>query len=93
RTYSVSGQIFFVSVDDFLAKFDFHEELEKVTLNFFNAHIWDQSAVAAVDQVVINFRRNGAEVEILGLNEASATLIENLSTYDNPDALDKIAGH
>jgi SulP family sulfate permease len=93
RTYSVSGQIFFVSVDDFLAKFDFHEELEKVTLSFFSAHIWDQSAVAAVDQVVINFRRNGAEVEILGLNEASATLVEKLSTYNNSDALDKIAGH
>lgn len=93
RTYSVSGQIFFVSVDDFLSNFDFHEELEKVTLSFFNAHIWDQSAVAAIDQVVINFRRTGADVEILGLNEASATLVERLAMHNDPDALKKMAGH
>ncbi|WP_026072963.1 SulP family inorganic anion transporter [Nodosilinea nodulosa] len=93
RTYSISGQIFFVSVDDFLGKFNFHEELEKVTLDFINAHIWDQAAVAAIDQVVINFRRTGADVELLGLNEASATLIEKLAIHNDPNALEKMPGH
>lgn len=93
RTYSVAGQIFFVSVDDFLENFDFHEELEKVTLDFSHAHIWDQSAVGAIDQVVIKFRRSGADVELLGLNEASATLVEKLAIHNDPDALKKMASH
>ncbi|MGB3310616.1 MAG: SulP family inorganic anion transporter [Nodosilinea sp.] len=93
RTYGISGQIFFVSADDFMGKFDFHEELEKVTLNFINAHVWDQSAVVAIDQVVLNFRRTGADVEILGLNEASATLVERLAMHNDPDALEKMTGH
>ncbi|VXD19445.1 putative sulfate transporter [Planktothrix serta PCC 8927] len=93
RTYKIAGQIFFVSVDDFLANFDFHEELEKVTLDFSYAHIWDQSAVAAIDQVVIKFRRAGADVELVGLNEASATLIEKLGIHNQPDATEKMPGH
>ncbi|MBD2037706.1 SulP family inorganic anion transporter [Leptolyngbya sp. FACHB-321] len=76
RTYSVAGQIFFVWVDDLLENFDFHEALEKVTLNFSHAHLWDQSAVAAINQVVLKFRQSGAAVELLGLNPASATLVD-----------------
>ncbi|MGL4500408.1 MAG: STAS domain-containing protein, partial [Planktothrix sp.] len=93
RTYKIAGQIFFVSVDDFLTYFDFEEELEKVTLDFSYAHIWDQSAVAVIDQVVIKFRRAGADVELVGLNEASATLIEKLGMHNQPDALEKMPGH
>lgn len=93
RTYRVAGQIFFVSVDDFLESFDFHEELEKVTLDLSHAHIWDQSAIAAIDQIVLKFRRTGAEVELVGLNEASSTLVAKLAMHNNPDALEKMAGH
>jgi SulP family sulfate permease len=93
RTYSVAGQIFFVSVDDFLENFDFYEELEKVTVDLTHAHIWDQSAVAAIDQVVLKFRRTGADVQLLGMNEASATLIERLAIHNDPDALEKMNSH
>ncbi|MEM9155851.1 MAG: SulP family inorganic anion transporter, partial [Cyanobacteria bacterium P01_F01_bin.33] len=93
RTYRVSGQIFFVAIDDMLEKFDFYEELEKVTLDFSQAHIWDQAAVSAIDQIVIKFRRVGAEVELVGLNEASAALVESLAVHNDPDALEKMAGH
>ncbi|OIP68466.1 MAG: sodium-independent anion transporter [Oscillatoriales cyanobacterium CG2_30_44_21] len=79
RTYSVAGQIFFVSVDDLLEKFDFQEIVEKVTIDLTNAHLWDQAAVVAIDQIVLKFRRNGADVELLGMNQASATLVERLS--------------
>lgn len=93
KTYSVAGQLFFVSVDDFLEAFDFSEELELVVIDLTHAHIWDQSAVNAIDKVVIKFRRNGAEVELVGLNEASATLLERLAIHNNPNALDQNAGH
>lgn len=93
RTYSVGGQLFFVSVDDFLDAFDFNEELEFVLIDLTHAHIWDQAAVGAIDKVVIKFRRNGAEVELVGLNEASATLLDRLAVHNDPDALESLSNH
>ena len=83
RTYHVSGQIFFVSVDEFLNQFDFTELVDLVTINLTYAHLWDQGAVVAIDKVVLKFRRNGVQVELIGLNEASTTLLQKLATYDN----------
>jgi len=93
RTYSVAGQLFFVSVDDFLAGFNFNEEVDFVLIDLTHAHIWDQAAVAAIDKVVIKFRRNGAEVQLIGLNEASATLLERLAVHNRPDALESLSSH
>ena len=32
-------------------------------------------------------------VEILGLNEASATLIDRFAVHDKPEAIDSLMGH
>ena len=93
RIYSVNGQIFFVSVENFLNAFDFRENLEKVTINLTHAHLWDQSAVDAVDKMVLRFRKRGVKVELIGLNDASATLLDRLATHDKPDALENMANH
>jgi len=93
RTYSVAGQLFFVSVDDFLDAFNFNEELEFVLIDLTHAHIWDQSAVGAIDKVVIKFRRSGAEVELIGLNEASATLLDKLAVHNRPNTLESSSSH
>jgi SulP family sulfate permease len=85
--------LFFLSVDDFLAAFDFQEDLERVKIDLTHAHIWDQAAVAAIDKVVIKFRRHGAEVNLVGLNEASATLLNKLAVHNKSEALDKLASH
>lgn len=87
RIYSVSGQIFFVSVNHFLKTFDFQEDLESVKIDLTHAHLWDQSAIAVIDKVVLNFRRKGVEVDLVGLNKASATLIDKLAIHDKADAL------
>jgi len=42
---------------------------------------------------VIKFRLTGVDVELLGLNEASAYLVEKLAVHNNPNALEKMAGH
>ncbi|WP_180897845.1 SulP family inorganic anion transporter [Martelella soudanensis] len=89
RTYHVEGQLFFASVEDFNAAFDFHEVLETVVIDLTRAHIWDISSVAALDMVVMKFRREGAEVEVIGLNEASATIVDRLAVHDKPDALEE----
>ena len=93
RTYNVTGQVFFSSADKFVAAFDFKEALNKVTIDLSKAHFWDITAVAALDKVVIKFRREGTEVEVLGLNAASATIVDRFGVHDKPDAIDKIMGH
>lgn len=93
RTYLVQGQVFFASADDFMAAFDFKEVLEKVTINVSEAHIWDISSVSALDTVVLKFRREGADVDIIGLNKASETLVDRLAIHDKPDALDRLISH
>jgi SulP family sulfate permease len=93
RVYNVAGQIFFVSASDFLKAFDFKEDLEFVKIDLTHAHLWDQSAIAIIDKVVLNFRRNGVEVNLVGLNQASATLIDKLAIHDKPEALQNLAEH
>lgn len=93
RTYIVEGQVFFASADDFQASFDFKEALDRVIIDVSRAHIWDISSVAAIDAVVLKFRREGAEVEIIGLNKASETIIDKLAIHDKPDTLDRLVSH
>ena len=93
RTYIVEGQLFFASAGDFMTAFDFKEALEKVTIDVSRAHIWDISSVAALDSVILKFRREGAEVETVGLNQASETIVDKLAIHDEPDALERLIGH
>ena len=80
RIYKVAGQIFFLSKEEFLKSFNFRELVDRVTIDLTQAHLWDQGSVETVDKVVSKFRRNGAEVELIGLNQASATLFNRLAT-------------
>jgi len=93
RTYLVEGQLFFASTEDFSAALDFKEALERVTIDLSRAHIWDISSVTALDMVVLKFRREGAEVEIIGLNTASETIVDKLGVHDKPGALERLMGH
>ena len=93
RSYTVTGQLFFASADAFVKEFDFKEVLPKVRIDVTHAHFWDLTAVASLDKVVMKFRREGTEVEILGLNEASATLVDRLGVHDKPDALERLLAH
>ncbi len=93
RTYVVEGQVFFASAEDFTAAFDFKEALDEVTIDVSRAHIWDISSVAALDMIVLKFRREGAKVRIVGLNKASETLVDRLALHDKPDALERLMGH
>ncbi len=93
RRYEVAGQVFFGSADKFAAAFDFKEALGKVTIDVTRAHFWDLTAVAALDKVVMKFRREGAAVEVLGLNQASATIVERFGVHDKPEVVDKPISH
>ena len=93
RVYKIKGQLFFASAPDFTAAFDFHEVLERVVIDVTHAHIWDISSVQALDMVVVKVRRDGAEVEIIGMNNASETIVDKLAIHDKPDAIERLMGH
>ena len=78
-TYRVTGQVFFASADAFLESFDTGAAGGfAVAIDVAGAHLWDVTAVAALDKAAARFRAAGATVEVVGLNRASATLVERL---------------
>jgi SulP family sulfate permease len=93
RTYEVRGQVFFASADEFVSSFDFKESLEKVVIDVSHAHFWDLTSVNALDRVVLKLRSAGTVVEILGMNEASATIVLKLGQSDKPDAVERMLEH
>lgn len=93
RQYQVVGQVFFTSAEQFVAAFDFKDAVEKVSIDLSRAHFWDITAISSLDKVVIKFRREGTEVELIGLNEASATLVDKFGVHNRPDAVEKLMGH
>lgn len=86
RTYVVAGEVFFASADQFAGSFDFREVVDRVVIDVSRAHFWDISAVAMLDKVVLKFRREGTEVELRGMNEASSTLVDRFANYDKEGA-------
>ncbi len=93
RTYRVEGQLFYGSVEDFMDAFDFKEAPERVVIDVSRAHIWDISSVQALDMAILKFRRDGAEVEVVGMNDATETLVDRLAIHDKPGAMDKLTAH
>ncbi|OLT29390.1 sodium-independent anion transporter [Nocardiopsis sp. CNR-923] len=80
RVYTVHGELFFASTNQLVGRFDYAEEdLTRVVVDMSEAHVWDSSAVAALDHVAEHFRRHGVEVEITGLNQPSQRLHKELT--------------
>ncbi|MBP0447075.1 SulP family inorganic anion transporter [Roseomonas sp. SSH11] len=86
RTYGVTGQIFFATASAFHDAFDFREGVGRVVIDLTAAHFWDITAIGALDRVVLKLRHHGVEVEVSGLNAASATMIERLGTHHREGA-------
>tara|TARA_R110002049_G_scaffold85550_5_gene217452 strand:+ start:7566 stop:9053 length:1488 start_codon:yes stop_codon:yes gene_type:complete len=94
RVYQVAGQVFFASSEQFIESFDFKEVVDKVVIDLTHAHFWDITAVSSLDKVVIRFRREGADVEIIGMSEATETIVDKFGVHNDPDEVEKLmAGH
>ncbi|RMR17102.1 Sulfate transporter/antisigma-factor antagonist STAS:sulfate transporter [Pseudomonas amygdali pv. ulmi] len=93
RTYYVTGQVFFASAERFMASFDLRENVETLAIDLREAHFWDITAVAALDKVVLKLRRAGISVDVVGMNRATATLVDRFGVHDKPDAIDSLMGH
>jgi SulP family sulfate permease len=93
RTYRFSGQVFFASTELFTDAFDFKEVLDRVVIDMSDAHFWDISAIAILDQAVLKFRREGTSVEVVGMNEPSANMVGRFATHDAADTTQRPADH
>lgn len=80
--FKVDGQLFFASTEDFIASFDFSVENEDIIIDFSNARIWDDSAVGAVDKVVMKYREKNNRVTIKDLDTSSQKLLNELAVYN-----------
>ena len=73
---------------------DFYNNgVDKVRIDVSRAHFWDITAVSSLDKVVLKFRREGTEVEVVGLDEASATMVDKFGVHDKDGADDVLMGH
>ena len=93
RTYQVTGQVFFASSQNFFNQFDFLEPVERVIIDLQHAHFWDITAVAALDKVVFKWRKQGVLVEVIGLNEASATIVDRFGEHHKTDKVQDVLNH
>jgi sulfate permease, SulP family len=90
-TYFVSGQVFFASSNSLTDAFDYQDVAKHVTIDVSDAHFWDITAIGALDDIVLKLRRHGSDVDVVGLNEASATMVERFGTHHKPNAGQKMA--
>ncbi|MFA4912291.1 MAG: SulP family inorganic anion transporter [Burkholderiaceae bacterium] len=86
QTYRVRGQLFFASAQRFGEAFDVRDSAQRIIIDLTAAHFWDISAVGALDKAVLKMRKSGASVQIIGLNEASADIVDRFSTRDDAPA-------
>jgi SulP family sulfate permease len=82
RVHTVRGQLFFVSSIDFRQGFELHEHPGRVTINMAEAHIWDQSGVTALDQVVSQLKLGGSAVEVQHRNRESTNLCARIGVAE-----------
>ncbi len=80
-TYVVTGQVFFASASGLVDAIDYQALPPEVRIDVSGAHFWDVSAISALDDIVLKLRRHHAAVEIVGLNQASASMVERFATH------------
>lgn len=90
RSYNIFGQVFFASADRFANAFDYREVIDHVRIDVSRAHFWDITAISSLDKVVLKFRREGTTVEVIGLNEASATMVDRFAMHDKAEVEDDL---
>ncbi|MBX0357246.1 SulP family inorganic anion transporter [Halobacillus sp. Nhm2S1] len=84
--YHVSGQVFFASTDSLIKHFDYDVKTSHVVIDFTHSHVWDDSAVAAIDKLVTKYEERDINVEIVGLNKDSSQLVQRLTVNDKLNA-------
>jgi len=82
QRYEVRGQVFFASAGQLGAAFDYQHVAPQVIIDLQHAHLWDLTAVAALERAQEKLAAHGAKVRLVGLNAASQTLLEQVGRGD-----------
>lgn len=90
--YEVTGQLFFASTTKFISSFDYNEKIDTIDIDFSNVKVWDESAVDAIDKVVIKYAKNNIKTNLVGLSDSCLELINNMAIHDKLDNLE-VVGH
>ncbi|MDY0925343.1 SulP family inorganic anion transporter [Enterobacter sp. CFBP8995] len=77
--YTVRGPLFFGSSNDLFEHFNYGHDPKTVTIDLTHAQIWDASSVAALDAIEYRYKRHGANVTFIGLDNRSSDFRERLS--------------
>lgn len=91
--YRVTGNLFFASADVFAAAFEHHGHPTRVEIDMTGAHLWDLTGSAALDKVVFRYRRQGAEVQVIGMNAAARTLVDRVGRFEKQHLPDGAGAH
>ncbi|OYQ73829.1 sodium-independent anion transporter [Wohlfahrtiimonas sp. G9077] len=81
--YVISGQMFFSAAEKMQQSFDFKAQIEQVIIAVHHAHLWDISALQALDKIIHKFLRENVHVRVEGLNPESIALMQKFSDHDH----------
>ncbi|WOS36981.1 Bicarbonate transporter BicA [Oligella urethralis] len=79
RIYKAKGQLFFASAGQFVDSLDLNEPIESIHIDLSEAHIWDLTAVEALERVRTKLSHKGVKVYFIGLNKQSRRIILQLA--------------
>lgn len=92
-TYRVSGQLSFASATDFIESFNYYEAVDQITIDLTHARLWDESAVDAIDKVILRLHKNGVQATLVGLSPSCEILVEKCSIHNKAGSLNPKIGH
>jgi len=58
------------------------ETAPRVVIDMTHAHLWDISSVDALDKIVGKLASGGADVKVVGYNEASKDIVDRFALHD-----------
>ncbi|WP_432651882.1 SulP family inorganic anion transporter [Glutamicibacter nicotianae] len=76
--YVVNGELFFASSNDLYTQFNYAEDPEDIVIDMHQSHLWDASTIAALDSITDKYEKYGKNVDVQGLNQASANMRERM---------------
>lgn len=79
--YEVKGELFFASTEGFISSFDYRDDIKDIDIDFSQVKIWDESAVDAIDKVIMRFYNNGVKANLIGLSDSCLNLIDNMGVH------------
>lgn len=85
--YKVKGQIFFVSIDSLMNQLDLEIRDQTIYLDFSQAHLWDDSAVNAIDTLIENYKKKNNMIYVKHLNKDSRKIVSELSKVNQQQHL------